>query len=251
MTKRIVACLLGVVWTLGAVGYAQSTEATELMRATNEDRARQGLGPLKWDPALARAAQRHAEWMIRQGGGSLSHQYAGESDLVTRVGQQGAHFRVVAENLAVAPNPDAVEMEWMHSPPHRRNILDARLNEVGIGLIRQGGNLWAVEDFSAGVAAIGSSQIERTIGQLLSERGVRPGGDVAAARQTCAMEHGSAGTVRPKFIMRWQGSDLSRLPGVLEQQIHTGRFRTASVGACDTGNGQPGFTTYRLAVLLF
>ncbi|MEA2540667.1 MAG: hypothetical protein QOH35_2033, partial [Acidobacteriaceae bacterium] len=134
MRKRIAACLLGVVWALGAVGYAQSSEATELMRATNEDRARQGLGPLKWDPALARAAQRHAEWMIRQGGGSLSHQYAGEADLVTRVGQQGAHFRVVAENLAVAPNPDAVEMEWMHSPPHRRNILDARLNEVGIGL---------------------------------------------------------------------------------------------------------------------
>ncbi len=250
MRKRIGACLLGVVWALGVVGYAQSTEATELMRATNEDRARQGLGPLKWDPALARAAQRHAEWMIRQGGG-LSHQYAGEADLVTRVGQEGAHFRVVAENLAVAPNPDAVEMEWMHSPPHRRNILDARLNEIGIGLVRQGGNLWAVEDFSAGVAAIGSSQIERTIGQLLSERGVHPGGDVTAARQTCAMEHGSAGAVRPKFIMRWQGSDLSRLPDVLEQQIHTGRFRTASVGACDTGNGQPGFTTYRLAVLLF
>jgi hypothetical protein len=250
MRKRIGACLLGVVWAIGAVGYAQSSEATALMRATNEDRAQQGLGPLKWDPALARAAQRHAEWMIRQGGG-LSHQYAGEADLVTRVGQEGAHFRVVAENLAVAPTPGAVETEWMHSPPHRRNILDARLNEIGIGLIRQGGNLWAVEDFSAGVAAMGSSQIERTIGQLLSERGVRPGGDVAAARQTCAMEHGSAGGVRPKFIMRWQGSDLSRLPGVLEQQISTGRFRTAAVGACDTGHGQPGFTTYRLAVLLF
>jgi len=137
------------------MAYAQSSEATALMRATNEDRAQQGLGPLKWDPALARAAQRHAEWMIRQGGG-LSHQYSGEADLVTRVGQEGAHFRVVAENLAVAPNPQAVEVEWMHSPPHRRkNILDARLNEVGIGLVRQGGNLWAVEDFSAGVAGNG------------------------------------------------------------------------------------------------
>jgi hypothetical protein len=250
MRRQISACLLGVVWAVGAVGYAQSGEATALMRATNEDRAQQGLGPLKWDPALARAAQRHAERMIRQGGG-LSHQYSGEADLVTRVGQEGAHFRVVAENLAVAPTPGAVEVEWMHSPPHRRNILDARLNEIGIGLVRQGGNLWAVEDFSAGVAAMGSSQIERTIGQLLSERGVRPGGDVAAARQTCAMEHGSAGAVRPKFIMRWQGSDLSRLPDVLQQQISTGRFRTASVGACDTGHGQPGFTTYRLAVLLF
>jgi hypothetical protein len=251
MRRLIGACLLGAIWTVGAVGYAcaQSSEATELMRATNEDRAQQGLGPLKWDPALARAAQRHAELMVGQG--ALSHQYAGEADLVTRVGQEGAHFRVVAENLAVAPNPEAVEVEWMHSPPHRRNILDARLNEIGIGLVRQGANLWAVEDFSAGVAAMGSSQIELTIGQLLSERGIRPGGDVAAARETCAMEHGSAGAARPKFIMRWQASDLSRLPEVLEQQISTGRFRTATVGACDTGNGQPGFTTYRLAVMLF
>src|ERR1700733_13398150 len=198
MKRQIGACLLGVVWAIGAVGFAQSTEATELMRATNEDRAQQGLGPLKWDPALARAAQRHAEWMIRQG--ALSHQYAGEADLVTRVGQQGAHFRVVAENLAVAPNPGAVEVEGVHSPPHRSNILDARLNEVGIGLVRQGGNLWAVEDFSAGVAAMGSSQIERQFEQLLSQRGLRSAGDVGAARQTCAMDHGSAGTARPKFI---------------------------------------------------
>jgi hypothetical protein len=108
-----------------------------------------------------------------------------------------------------------------------------------------------VEDFSAGIAAIGSSQIELTIGQLLSRRGIQSGGDVASARQTCAMEHGSAGAVRPKFVMRWEGSDLTRLPAVLEQQISTGRFRTAAVGACDTGNSQPGFTTYRLAVMLF
>jgi Cysteine-rich secretory protein family len=228
---------------------AQSVEARQLMQATNEDRAQHGLGPLKWDPALARAAQRHAEIMVRHG--ALSHQYDGEADLVNRVSEDGAHFREVAENLAVAQTPGAVEDEWMHSAPHRRNILDAHLNEVGIGLVRAGGNLWAVEDFSAGVAALGSSQIERQIGQLLSQRGLRSAGDLSAARQTCAMEHGAAGSVRPKFIMRWQGSDLSRLPDVLEQQISTGRFRTAAVGACEAGNGQPGFTTYRLAVMLF
>jgi hypothetical protein len=59
-----------------------------------------------------------------------------------------------------------------------------------------------VEDFSAGVAARGSSQSEGTIAQPLSERGLRSAGDVAAARETCAMDHGAAGGVRPKFIMR-------------------------------------------------
>ena len=182
MRKVISVYLLGAIWSVGALSTvrAQSIEARQVMQATNQDRAQQGLGPLRWDPALARAAQRHAEIML--GRSALSHQYGGEADLETRVSQQGAHFHVVAENLAVAPNPETLEGEWMRSPLHRANILDPRLNAIGVGLVRQGGNLWAVEDFSAGVAAIGSSQIERTIFQLLSERGLQPAGDVAAAR---------------------------------------------------------------------
>src|SRR5580692_9921589 len=233
MRKLIGAYLLGVIWTVGALGNAcaQSLEARQLMEATNADRAQHGLGPLKWDPALARAAQREAE-------------------LETRVGQEGAHFHVVAENLAAAATPDALEAEWMQSPGHRANILDPRLNEIGVGLVRQGGYLWAVEDFSASVATLGSSQIESAIGQLLTERGLEPARDVAAARETCAMDHGAAGGLRPKFIMRWEASDLNRLPDVLEQKISTGRYRTAAVGSCN-GGSEGGFTTYHLAVLLF
>jgi hypothetical protein len=251
MRKLVCAYLLGAVWTVGALGNAcaQSIEARQVMEATNADRAQRGLGPLNWDPALARAAQKHADLMVGQK--ALSHQYGGEADLDIRVGQEGAHFHVVAENLAAAPTPEALEEEWMHSPGHRANILDPRLNEIGVGLVRQGGYLWAVEDFSASVAALGSSQIERAIGQLLSERGIEPAPDVAAARETCAMDHGAAGGLRPKFIMRWEASDLNRLPDVLEQKISTGRYRTAAIGSCNGGSEGPGFTTYHLAVLLF
>jgi cysteine-rich secretory family protein len=218
------------------------------MQATNEDRAQHGLGSLHWDPALARAAQAHANQMVRHG--ELSHQYAGEPDLTTRTGHDGAHFSTVAENIAVAPNPQTVESEWMHSAPHRHNILDARLTTVGIGLVRQGNNLWAVEDFSAAVAQMGPSQIEQKIAQMVAERGIRSVTASGAARQTCAMDHGFAGT-RPNFIMRWEGSDLNRLPDVLEEKISTGRYRTAAVGACGSGDRGQGFTTYRMAVLLF
>jgi hypothetical protein len=51
--------------------------------------------------------------------------------------------------------------------------------------------------------------------------------------------------------MRWEGSDLNRLPDVLEEKISTGRYHMAAVGACSSGNRGQGFTTYRLAVLLF
>jgi hypothetical protein len=138
----------------------------------------------------------------------------------------------------------------MHSPPHRHNILDARLTTIGIGLVRQGNNLWAVEDFSAAVVQMGSSQIEQKVEQMVAERGIRSVSASSAARQTCAMDHGFAGA-RPNFIMRWEGSDLSRLPDALEQKISTGRYSTAVIGACSSGNRGQGFTSYRMAVMLF
>lgn len=250
MRTKICACVLGIVAAAAPAiaAHAQSAEARQLMQATNEDRAQHGLGPLRWNPALARAAQAHAYEMVRHG--ELSHQYAGEPDLVTRAGDDGAHFSTIAENIAIAPTAQMVELEWMRSPPHRRNILDPRLTAVGIGLVRQGNNLWAVEDFSAAVAEMGSSQIERRVEQLIAESGLRSVEASAAARQTCAMDHGFAGP-RPNFIVRWEGSDLNRLPGVLEERISSGRYRTAAVGACGSGNSGQGFTIYRMAVLLF
>ena len=238
------ACFAGMT----CHAHAQTGEANQLMQATNEDRAQHGLEPLRWDPALAHAAQDHANQMVRRG--ELSHQYAGEPPLVERAGQSGAHFSTVAENIAVASSPQVVESEWMHSPPHRHNILEPSLTSIGIGVVRQGGNLWAVEDFSAAVVQMGSSQIEHKVEQLVAQRGIRLVSASHAAEQTCAMEHGSVGP-RPNFIMRWEGSDLNRLPDVLEEKISTGRYRTAAVGACRSNNQGGGFTTYRLAVMLF
>jgi hypothetical protein len=250
MISKTGTCLLAFACLAGMAcrAHAQSTEARALMQATNEDRAQHGLEPLRWDPALARAAQAHANQMVRHG--ELSHQYAGEPDLVARAGQNGAHFSTVAENIAVASSPQVVESEWMHSPPHRHNILDPSLTTIGIGVVRQGGNLWAVEDFSAAVVQMGSTQIEQKVEQLVAERGIRLVTTSHAAEQACAMEHGSVGP-RPNFIMRWEGSDLSRLPDVLEEKISSGRYRSAQVGACRSNNQGGGFTTYRLAVMLF
>jgi hypothetical protein len=73
----------------------------------------------------------------------------------------------------------------------------------------------------------------------------------ADARQTCEMEHGSAGGSRPRFVMRWEGSDLSRLPDVLVSKLQTGQFRSAAVGVCGGARPGQGFTTYRVAVLLY
>lgn len=229
--------------------HGQQPAERQVMDLANADRAQQGLAPLQWDPALAEAAAEHAQVMAQQP--ALSHQYAGEPDLVARAGAAGAHFRSVAENVALAPNPQALEREWMNSAPHRANILDPRSNAIGVALVRRGGNLYAVEDFADGVADLGHDSIEGKIAGLLQQRGLASAGMTQDARQTCEMDHGAAGGSAPRFIMRWEGTDLSRLPEVLEQRIATHQYHKAAVGACDSGRPDQGFTTYKVAVLLY
>jgi hypothetical protein len=234
---------------LAMPAWAQEAVEQQVMDLANADRAQQGLAPLKWDPALAQAAADHAQLMAQQP--ALSHQYPGEADLVTRCGATGAHFRTIAENVALASSPQALEKEWMNSPPHRANILNPAMNTIGIGLVKKGGNYYAVEDFADGVAQLGPEQIEQKIAQLLQQRGLQSAASTQDARQTCEMQHGSAGGTTPGFIMRWEGTDLTRLPDVLEQKIATHQYHKAAVGACDSGNPSQGFTTYKVAVLLY
>jgi Cysteine-rich secretory protein family len=242
------ATMVAVVTAVTPV-VAQQPDEQRVMELANADRAEQGLAPLKWDPALAQAASDHAALMADQP--ALSHQYPGEADLVARTSAAGAHFRSIAENVALAANPRALEQEWMHSAPHRANILNPAMNTIGVGLVKRGGNYYAVEDFADGVAQLGPEQIEQKILQLLQQRGLQPAGFTQDARQTCEMQHGAAGGSSPLFIMRWEGSDLSRLPDSLEQKIATRQYHKAAVGACDSGSPTQGFTTYKLAVMLY
>jgi uncharacterized protein YkwD len=248
LSTMVVAAITAAVPVFAPQATGQQPAEQQLMDLVNADRAQQGLPALKWDPALAQAATQHAQLMAQQPA-SLSHQYPGEPDLEARAGAAGAHFRAVAENVALAPNPQALEQEWMHSPPHRANILDPRMDTIGVGLVKRGGNYYAVLDFASTVAQLGPQQVEQKIGQLLVQRGLHPAGLTQEARQTCEMESGSAGGTKPWFVMRWEGTDLSRLPDVLEQKISSGKYHKAAVGAC--GNAGQGFTTYKIAVMLY
>ena len=221
----------------------------QLVMLTNQDRADQGLSALTWSAELAQAAQAHAELMVQHK--DLQHQFAGEPDVPTRAGQAGAHFRAIAENIALGPNAVAIEKEWMHSVQHRTNILDPQMNIVGVALVRHDGELWAVEDFAHAVQSMVPSDVESRVIGLLAQAGM-PGARASAdARQTCEMPHGVAGGSQPRFVMRWEGSDLGRLPDVLLNKLRSDTFRTAAVGVCDSARPAQGFTTYRVAVLLY
>ncbi len=229
---------------------APSADQQRILDLTNQARAQQGLGPLQWDPALAAAAQVHTQRMADQR--TLTHQLPGEPDLAVRAGQQGAHFRAIAENIAMAGSLNGLQNEWMKSPPHRANILDPRMDHIGVGLIQRGGYWYAAVDFDSVVASLSFSQIEQQVAALLRQRGISQFRPPEAARKDCSLEEGDVSGTRPHFIMRWEGTSLNRLPAALEQRLQSGRYTAASVGACSSQSaGNQWFTTYSIAVLLY
>ena len=226
---------------------SEQRAAAELLQATNEDRSTRGLQPVREDPMLMKAAWEHAQRMVESG--TLTHRVAGEPDLVVRIQQTGLHCSTVAENVAEAPTAGQINDEWMHSPPHRANLLDPRLNAVGIAIVRKRGELYAVEDFARALVSLTRPQQENQVASLLASLGlrVRPG-DALAASYCDASPRGTRPL--PKLIMRYSTVDLSRLPQRVQQGIAADTYRSAAVGACHEAN-QNGFTAYQIVVLLY
>ncbi|MEO6829299.1 MAG: CAP domain-containing protein [Acidobacteriaceae bacterium] len=221
--------------------------ADELFAAANQDRVPQGLRSLRRDAALDKAAWQHAQRMVESGG--LSHRVAGEADLVERVQQAGAHSSTVAENVAQAPTAAQINDEWMHSASHRANLLDPRVNAVGIAVIERHGELYAVQDFARETAALTPAGQEKQVASLLRTRGLQIASDGAAARAYCAKSPSGTRPL-PKLVMRYSTTDLSDLPQQVQQGIASGSYHRAAVGACGAAS-QNGFSAYQMVILLY
>ena len=117
-----------------------------LFDSVNRERLARHLPILKWDEGLARAARQHAEQMAERD--VLEHQVPGEADLATRAREAGASFSHITENIAMGASADKFHDGWMNSPGHRANILDAASDSIGIAVVEDGEQLFAVEDFA-------------------------------------------------------------------------------------------------------
>jgi hypothetical protein len=227
-----------------------------LFELANRERAAQGLAPLRWNAALAKAAQQHASLMAQQN--TLSHQLPGEAPMQVRASRAGARFSSLAENVAEGPDAGNIHRQWMESSPHRANLLDPQLDSIGVAVAEHNGILFAVQDFSLAVGGSSASpnigmsisEQEKTVNAQLQHRGLHLLNEVNDARQSCVLDNGYAGTHEPSFVLHYATSDLQTLPDMLEKRIETGRYHSAVVGACPT-NGKTGSAAYRIAVLLF
>ncbi len=237
-----------LIATAQAIAQTEASPEQTLLQLANQARAQHNLPPLQWDNTLAKAAQAHLQWVLRNPN-DLQHQYSGEPDLVTRGASAGAHFGTISENIAGhGDQPAALQQIWMATPPHRANLLDPNLNVVGIAVAENQGLLFAVADFAHSVPNLTPDAVEHQVARLLQARGFRPAPSNEDARKTCTMPQHQAGT--PKLVIQWDGSDISQLPDALVQHLDKSKYTSAAVGAC-SGKSSGEFTTYHIAVLLY
>jgi hypothetical protein len=231
-----------------------------LYEAANRDRQARRLRPLHWDNSLATGARQHAQRMAQQN--TLSHQLPGEEDFKARALRAGARFSSLAENIAEGPNAPGIHTQWMNSPPHRENLLDPKLDSIGIAVAERGGEMFAVEDFSLAVADLSLEEQELQVASVLTNKNLNVMNDVRGkgateartmvneARNACSQTGKLVGTRGNSVLVRYTTADLSRLPDSLAKQLRKNEFHSAAVGACRSFD-KSDFSNYRLAVLLF
>lgn len=106
----------------------------------NRERTRRGLRALGRNKRLSRAALSHTRDMISKR--YFQHVSKSGFDVVDRLTSTGYLGRVktwlVGENLAWGTGSRSTPREtvvgWVNSPGHRRNILNTRFREIGIGV---------------------------------------------------------------------------------------------------------------------
>jgi uncharacterized protein YkwD len=125
----------------------QTLLENQVIALTNKQRRAHGCPALRSNAYLRKSSRGHTVTMATRS--QMSHQLAGEPRFTVRISRAGyTRWSLVAENVARGfSGPTAVVRAWMASPGHRRNILNCRLRDIGVGVALQGGQLWWTQNF--------------------------------------------------------------------------------------------------------
>jgi uncharacterized protein YkwD len=120
---------------------SDSSLAAAVVAGHNRERAARGLAPLQRSACLDGIATAWAAHLAAIG--RLAHNpgaaVAAEACVL---------WTAVGENLGFDGTVDDLEQAWMDSAVHQANILDPDFTQVGVGVVRRDGILYAVVDFA-------------------------------------------------------------------------------------------------------
>lgn len=109
----------------------------EVFRLINYEREKRGLAPLAWNDKAAKAARLHSKNMAEQN--FFSHRGRDGSMVSDRAGRFGVRWESIGENIVYFRGFDDPARfaadTWMDSSEHKKNILNKRWQETGIGAI--------------------------------------------------------------------------------------------------------------------
>lgn len=126
----------------GNSGQGAETEAQEILRLVNAERAKNGLAALTLSDKLCELARLKAEDMVANNYfDHTSPTYGTPFEMMRKF---GVSYRSAGENIAAGQRtPEEVMHAWMNSSGHRANILSADYTELGVGVaIGQRGIYW-------------------------------------------------------------------------------------------------------------
>ncbi len=123
----------------------------EIFALVNVERQKDKLNPLIFDNQLAEIARDYSRQMAEEN--FFDHFDPNGADVVIRAKRAGLkRWSKIGENLFSVENLrsfDAFAVKnWMESPTHRRNILDADFNTAGVGIFEsEDGEIFITEVF--------------------------------------------------------------------------------------------------------
>ena len=110
--------------------------AEQIAVLVNKERKAYGLQPVKISPLLSEAANIRAG-EIKE---NFSHTRPNGTSCFTAMSELEIQYRSAAENIAYGQkNPESVMNAWMNSSGHRANILNEKMEYIGVGVFYQDG----------------------------------------------------------------------------------------------------------------
>ncbi len=213
--------------------------AQEMLRLVNQARAQAGETLLVLDEALSVAAQAHGREMLQRG--ALSHQFPGEDDLLSRLGQSGVHFSRAGENVALDYSAEHAHQSLMASDEHRRNLLDPSFNAVGIAVVWSRCQMYVVQDFAHQLPKYEAAQAEDLIAEKVAtlrtqtrlprlNRVKNP--SLSEACSSGKVKQNRAAISSARYVLSYSNAEPQALPPSVGNVIGNGQMRDFSVGAC-------------------
>ena len=255
-THLIIQALV-LIGTSLAAGRPSSSEK-QIFDLVNQEREKAGLKKLQWDDRLAQAARAHSDRMVDWNG--IGHQFPGEPAVAERIASTGARFTQSAENVAKSFSPEEAHAALMASEGHRENILGAKYDAVGIGVVDHDGHLFVTEDFAKVVPEYSEQQFAEAVAAAFNAARHRNGQRTVDVRFDSRLHELACSATLPgqqrqlsssgHESMMFTLSEPDKLPEQVVQKTLQRMPRSLNLGVCFKPDSQYGYANFWVVVVL-